>query len=502
MRVLVTGGTGVVGEAAVRALLARGHQVRLLARHAHDEARVWPQGVEARDGDVTDAASLRGAADGCDAVLHVVGVVDEDPPRVTFQGVNVDGTRHVRDEAARAGVPHLVYVSSLGADRGASAYHRSKHAGEAITREFGGRWVIVRPGNVYGPGDEMISLLLRMVRTLPAVPVLAGGDQAFDPVWTDDVGEALAIACERDDLAGRALDVAGTDRTCMNDLLDRFERLTGRTPARLSVPKIVAGLGTKLADLVGIDLPVNESQLTMLAEGNVIADPADNALAQVFGVTPTPLDDGLRRLLDALPEQLPTEGVGALSRKRFWADIVGARLEPGALFHRFCARFQEITPDRMDLEAEPGTPTAVLALGETVTMGLPLRGNVQVRVCDITPTSLTLLTLAGHPLAGAVRFALEKRDDARDGGALRFGIELFDRAASAPDWVAMRAGGSRLQDATWNDLVERVVQESGGTAPDGVQSDKATLEGDEARAVERWVDELAVRLKRREHGER
>ena len=99
MRILVTGGTGVVGEAAVRALVARGHAVRLLSRHAERDARAWPDGVEAHVGDVTRPESLAGAADGCDAVLHVVGIVDESPPELTFERVNVEGTRHVVAES-------------------------------------------------------------------------------------------------------------------------------------------------------------------------------------------------------------------------------------------------------------------------------------------------------------------------------------------------------------------------------------------------------------------
>src|SRR5689334_4824962 len=139
MRILVTGGTGVVGDAAVRALVGRGHTVRLLTRHAERDARAWPAGVEPHEGDVTDPGSLAGAADGCDAVLHAVGIVDESPPELTFERVNVDGTRHVVAEAERAGVPHLVYVSSLGADTGRSPYHQSKLAGEQVARGFSRR---------------------------------------------------------------------------------------------------------------------------------------------------------------------------------------------------------------------------------------------------------------------------------------------------------------------------------------------------------------------------
>jgi NADH dehydrogenase len=483
-----------VGDATVRALVGRGHAARLLTRHAERDARAWPDGVEAHEGDVTRPDSLVGAADGCDAVLHAVGIVRESDG-LTFDAVNVRGTRHVVDEAERAGVPHLVYVSSLGAERGTSDYHRSKRAGEDIVRTFRGRWVIVRPGNVYGPGDEVVSLILTMVRSLPVVPVIGDGDREFQPVWADDVGQALAAAVERADLAGRTLDVAGPERTCLNDLLDRFGRLTNRSPARVPVPGVVAGLGVKLADLLGVDVPLTEGQLTMLDEGNVIEPPNGNALDTVLGVRPTPLDEGLRRLLDAQPEQLPEEGVGPLHRKRFWADIRDATATAAELFARFCRDFHEISPDAMDLAAEPGAPTAVLERGQTVTMALPMRGNVQVRVAELGPTLLTLQTLQGHPLAGAVRFSLGPPPAAVDTGVLRFEVDLFERAANVVDRVAMATLGEGMQKSTWRELVERVVQASGGAADDGVQAHEETLDGAEAEAVEAWLRELALAAK-------
>ena len=515
MKVLVTGGSGVVGDAAVRALLAHGHAVRLLARHAEDDARAWPStaggGVEPFVGDVTDADSLRGAADGCDAVLHLAGAVDGDED--ALRRLHVDGTRHVVDEAARAGVPHLVHVSSLGADRGRSAYHRTKFAGEAEARRFPGRWVVVRPGNVYGPGDQQVSLLLRMVRALPVIPMPGGGDDEFQPVWADDAGEALARACERADLAGRTLEVSGDERTCMRDLLDRFAALVGRDPVRVPVPDALARFGVQLAELAGVKLGINAGQLTMVAEGNVIADPAGNALDGVLGVAPTPLGAGLRRLLDSLPEQLPEEGLGVLHHKRYWADVEAPRVGAHALFEHFCRGFQEKTPDAMDLTAEPGTPTAVLACHQTVTMALPLRGTVQVRVAELADASLTLQTVSGHPLAGAVRFTFaeggaEAADAPAGGGAgpaearpFRFTVEVFDRAADPFDWLAMAVLGNRLQRATWREMVESIVDDSGGRAPSGVHTEERVLEGNDVERVERWLAELALARERASNAE-
>src|SRR5689334_22160282 len=132
MKILVTGGTGVIGEGVIPELITRGHHVRLLSRHADEDAQQWP-GVEPFTGNVADASTLRGAADGCDAVLHIAGIVEEDPPKLTFESVNVGGTRNILDETKRANVKRFLFVSSLGADVGQSEYHKSKKAGEELT---------------------------------------------------------------------------------------------------------------------------------------------------------------------------------------------------------------------------------------------------------------------------------------------------------------------------------------------------------------------------------
>ncbi len=80
MKVLVTGGNGVVGEAAIAALLQRGHEVRILSRYGDRGVRRWPRGVEARAGDVTSAAEVNGSARGCDAIVHIAGIEEETPP--------------------------------------------------------------------------------------------------------------------------------------------------------------------------------------------------------------------------------------------------------------------------------------------------------------------------------------------------------------------------------------------------------------------------------------
>lgn len=494
MRILVTGGSGVVGVGTVTELVRRGHEVVLLARHARDDARQWPNGVTPREGDVTDPASIAGAADGCDAVLHVVGIVEESPPAVTFERVNVAGTRNMLGEAARAGVRRFVYVSSLGAPEGKSEYHRSKREAELLVKEFAGNWTICRPGNVYGPGDEQISVMLRLVRGVtPLVPTIGSGDQPFQPIWWEDLARALAAVVERDDLVGQVLELAGAETTSQNDLHQRMSRITGKEVQGIPVPEMLATLGAKAVSMVGWKIPLGDSELQMLREGNRIPDGKVNALTETLGITPTPLDEGLRKLADLQPEQSPSDGIGTLKRKRFWADIVGGKHSPETLFTLFSTNFDAVTPVFVDAKAEPRT-TDVLEEGETVTLALPMRGHVQVRVASLEARRVTLLTLEGHPLAGAVRFLCEPRGD-----AVRFQVEVYDRPANLIDFIAMRALGDRLQEHTWAHVVEKMLELSGGSAPEGVQSETKSLDEQEAAAIDRWVKELAVRRKRTEN---
>src|SRR3954471_16491272 len=289
MRVLVTGGTGVIGQAAVTEILAAGHTVRLLSRNAAQDARQWPVGVESWPASVGEHDELRGCAEGCDLVVHVAGIVEESPP-ATFESVNVEGTRAIVREAERCKVGRFIFVSSLGAEAGESPYHRSKRRAEDIVRNFAGGWIILRPGNVYGPGDEVVSLLLNMVRTLPVIPVIRSGAEKFQPIWVGDLAAAIMTAVNRPDLHGRVLDLAGSDQTSINDVLTRLAEITGRNPARVPIPSFIASAGASIAGMLGAKLPINESQLTMLSEENVIKVPGGNALTAVLHITPTPLE--------------------------------------------------------------------------------------------------------------------------------------------------------------------------------------------------------------------
>jgi nucleoside-diphosphate-sugar epimerase len=501
MKILVTGGTGVIGAGAIPALLKAGHQIRLLSRGADRDAREYPERVEAFAADISDPASLAGAAQGCEAIVHIAGIVEEKPPEITFEKINVEGTRNILHAAEQAGVRRFIFLSSLGADTGSSAYHSSKLRAEGLVKSFGGEWLILRPGNVYGPGDEVISALFKMIRTLPSIPVVGQGDQPFQPIWFEDLGAAIARAVQDSMLSGQVLELTGGETTSTVDLIQRICKITDRKPAQVPLPAWMAQIGTAMAEsfggfgqsmasMSGVGMPINSSKLQMLVEENVIKLPEGNALTEVFKISPTPLNIGLRELADSMPELLPEHGVGSMERKRFWADIGDGKITSTELIRLFREHVPEIMP--IEFAAEPQVPTEA-DKGATLTGAIPARGNIQVRVEQETPESITFATVEGHPLAGIVTFRSETLPE-----GLRFMVEVHARAANIFDWFALRTIGSPMQKQNWKQVVERVIELTGGQAIKGVQATSEKLTEEEAAHVESWVRKLVRNRKREE----
>jgi NAD+-dependent farnesol dehydrogenase len=208
MRVLVTGGTGYLGGAIVRALTAGGHRAVIFARTASGGGLPG----EAIDGDIRDAGAVARAAAGCDAICHTAALVSIwRPRRQDFDDVNVGGLRHVLAAAGRARIARLVYTSSFLAMppsdgrplRRANDYQRTKLIASGVARQAmagGLPLVCVYPGVVYGPGaateGNLIGRLLRE-HCAGRLPGLLGAARIWSFAHIDDVAEGHVLALER-----------------------------------------------------------------------------------------------------------------------------------------------------------------------------------------------------------------------------------------------------------------------------------------------------------------
>src|SRR5882724_11550516 len=165
MQVFLTGATGFVGKHMLQRLLAEGHAVRALVRDPKKISQVADaaptQGrAEFFPGDVVEGIGLDTAMQGCDAVMHLVGIIVE-KGKNTFDAVHHIGTRNVVEAAKRNGIKRFIQMSALGVRKdGVAAYQTSKWKGEEEVRHSGIPYCILRPSVIFGPGDGFVAQMI------------------------------------------------------------------------------------------------------------------------------------------------------------------------------------------------------------------------------------------------------------------------------------------------------------------------------------------------------
>ena len=207
--VLVVGGSGFVGGHIVNRLAAAGDRVVVPTRR-RDNARalfLLPT-VNVVETDVGDPRSLPRLAEGADAVVNLVGILNE-AGGATFSRAHVEVTRNAIAACKAAGVSRFVQMSALNAAAdGPSDYQRSKAEAEAAVRDSGLDWTIFQPSVIFGPGDSFLNMFAKLARILPVI-ALPGAGVRFQPVYVGDVADCFVRALDLDVAIGRSYPLCG-----------------------------------------------------------------------------------------------------------------------------------------------------------------------------------------------------------------------------------------------------------------------------------------------------
>jgi NADH dehydrogenase len=293
VKVLVTGGTGFVGTGIVRALLDAGHTVRVLERESGKAAQAGLEGVEAVQGDMSDAASLRSAVGGQDAVVHLVAIITGKPEE--FERVMEQGTRDLVAAAKEAGVRRFVLISALGVTEETKdlvPYYRAKWDMERTVKESGLEYVIFRPSFVFGPGGAALQQFTKIAKLAPVTPIVGPGTQRLQPIWIEDVGAYFEEGLTRPEAANRTFEIGGPDVVTWNEFWERLKRTLG-----IRRPSIHLPFGLMRAQAAVLEKlpkpPVTRDQLKMLAAGDSVVTNTD--AVDTFNLPLVPLDEQLRR---------------------------------------------------------------------------------------------------------------------------------------------------------------------------------------------------------------
>lgn len=292
MKVFVTGATGFVGSAVLRQLVVAGHTARVLVREGSQEKLSITENVEVCLGDVTDVASLDAALTGCDAVIHLVGIIREFPGRgITFERLHVQATANILKAAEAQGVSRYLHMSSNGTSaRGSTAYHRTKWQAEEMVRGSQLDWTIFRPSLIFGPGSEFVSMIAELIRRVPIVPVIGDGQYRMQPVALEQVAASFVKALTMPETSGAIYHLGGGASYSYDEILEITAKAMGRDKvSKIHQPLFMIKPMIKL--LQGFEsFPITEDQLKMLVEGNV-CDPQE--WTEVFDLQPVSYAQGI-----------------------------------------------------------------------------------------------------------------------------------------------------------------------------------------------------------------
>ena len=296
--ILVTGAAGFVGRHVVRELASAGGRVRALVRGNGGASALEGEDCELAVGDVTEPATIAAAAEGCDAVVHLVAIIAGHA--AAFDRVIAGGTSNVVEAARSTGARRIVYVSALGVGEGTKdtvPYYRAKWEAERTVSGSGLAHVILRPSFVFGPDGGALPRFLRIARLTPVTPVIGSGTQRLQPIWVDDLARAVRLALAHDG-SQPTIDLGGPDVVDWNELWRRLQTALGTRRPLLHLPFwVMRPPAFVLERLPGA--PVTRDQLTMLALGDNVVSDGGVSMTKLGLLDPLTLDEQLARAVAA-----------------------------------------------------------------------------------------------------------------------------------------------------------------------------------------------------------
>jgi dihydroflavonol-4-reductase len=312
--VAVTGATGFLGSHLVRELLARGYEVRGLARSGEKAAQMDTL-VKPFVGDICDSSVLADMCDGCEWVFHTVSNFrTASGPRESYRHINVEGTRQILEAAAAAGVKRFIHCSTIGVhgdvrDSPATEdslfnpgdlYQETKLEAELLVREAVGTWpmeiVVIRPCSMYGPGDLR---MLKMFRMLSKRTFFKVGPcrENFHAVYIDDVVEGFLRAAEQPGVSGEVFLIGGPSYLPLEEYIDTAARAVGAPRPFIRFPYWLLHSAAWLCERVfvplGLEPPLHIRRVRFFRNNRAFS--IAKARSRLGYEPKIPLKDGMRR---------------------------------------------------------------------------------------------------------------------------------------------------------------------------------------------------------------
>lgn len=298
-RVAVIGASGFIGRYVVKRLAARGAIIAAIVRNVERAKFLQPMGdvgqIARFGANILDDARLAAAIAGADAVVNLAGILHESGKQ-RFAAIHATAPGRLGTLAKAAGVRHLVHMSAIGADaESSSAYARTKAEGERAVRASFPDAVILRPSVVFGPEDDFFNRFAALAQFSPVLPLIGGGKTRFQPVYVEDVADAVMAALDAAGVAGRTYELGGPRIYTFKALMELVLAETRRKRLLMPLPWTLASLQAAFLEWLPTP-PLTRDQVKLLRRDNIVG-PAARTLADL-GITPTAVEGIIPAYLD------------------------------------------------------------------------------------------------------------------------------------------------------------------------------------------------------------
>jgi uncharacterized protein YbjT (DUF2867 family) len=247
LSIVILGGSGFLGTRLVARLIKDGHQVTVLSRdrEQHKHLLVLP-GLTLENCDVYQEAQLSERFRGKDVVINLVGILNERGfSGAGFRRAHTELTQHVLDAARSAGVTRLLQVSALKASPDAPSYYlRSKGEAEKLIRDQNAAldWTVFQPSVMFGPGDSFLNRFARLLAAIPFVLPLARPNARMQPVFVDDVVNALRQCLHGGASSRQTYELGGPQVYTLREIIGLVAKMTHRRLWIMGLPNFAGRL--------------------------------------------------------------------------------------------------------------------------------------------------------------------------------------------------------------------------------------------------------------------
>ena len=272
--VAVFGGSGFLGRAIIKSLVADGIPVRVAVRSPDNANIPEPSSqageIEAIYADVRDETSVALAMEGCDAVINAVGLYVERGAE-TFEAVHEIGALNVAHQCAARDVGCLIHISGIGADvNSESSYVRARGKGELLAKDVFAKITILRPSVLFGPDDKFLNTLAKLTRVSPVLPLFGEGHTKLQTVYVGDVAQAACRALQDHGIRGQSYELGGPRAYTYRELIELILDRLNKRRLLLPLPFFVWETMAALLSVLPVP-PLTRDQVALMKRDNVVA---------------------------------------------------------------------------------------------------------------------------------------------------------------------------------------------------------------------------------------